>query len=334
MQPSILQKSKFLLFSLKNEKVFIDVYFRDENIWLNQKLMASLFAVKVPAINKHLKNVFESGELEKEKVISILEIPYKLGHSKGFQIHKTKFYNLDAIISVGYRINSVKATKFRIWATKQLKEFIIKGFILDDDRLKNGQYFEKNYFDELIERVRDIRTSERNFYQKITDIYSTSIDYNSHSEQTKNFFATVQNKMHFGIHGKTAAELIYDRVDSNKKTLGITSIAKDKIKRKDVFIAKNYLNQKELKELNLIVDQYLSFAELQAKNKKGMKQKDWILKLDDFLKLNEKEILANKGKISKKIAEHKASDEYDIFNQEKLKKYESDFDRETKKYLK
>lgn len=221
-----------------------------------------------------------------------------------------------------------------MWATQKLREFIIKGFVLDDERLKNGKHFDKNYFDELIERVREIRTSERNFYQKITDIYATSTDYHQESEETRNFFATVQNKMHYGIHGKTAAEVIYERVDSRHETLGITCISKEKIKRKDVFVAKNYLTESEIQELNLIVDQYLSFAELQARNKKAMSQKEWIMKLDDFLRLNEKEILQNKGKISKFIADQKASEEYDIFSSQRLQEYESDFDRETKKVLK
>ena len=327
-----LQKSNFLLYSQDNEKVFVDVYFKDENIWLTQKLMSQLFDVDSDTISYHLKNIYKEVELEEKSTTEEISIVQKEGNRTVERV--TKFYNLDAIISVGYRVNSQKATKFRIWATRQLKEFIIKGFVLDDDRLKNGNYFDKNYFDELIERVREIRTSERNFYQKITDIYATSLDYDSKSSETREFFATVQNKMHFGIHGKTGAEIIYKRVDSKKDNLGITSIPKNKIKRKDAFVAKNYLSKDELQELNLIVDQYLSFAELQARNKKTMTQEDWIMKLDDFLRLNEKEILQNKGKISKKIAEEKASQEYDIFNTKRLKNYESDFDKETKKIIK
>lgn len=327
-----LQKINFLLYSSENEKIFVDVYFKDENIWMTQKLMSQLFNVDSDSISYHLKNIYKDGELEEKTTTEKISVVQNEGNREINR--KPTFYNLDAIISVGYRVNSNQATKFRIWATKQLKEFIIKGFILDDERLKNGKYFDKNYFDELIERVREIRTSERNFYQKITDIYATSLDYNSKSEETKVFFATVQNKMHFGIHGKTAAEVIYERVDSKKENLGITCIVKENIKRKDVFVAKNYLVKNELEELNLIVDQYLSFAELQARNKKTMTQKDWILKLDDFLQLNEKEILQNKGKISMKLAEKKANQEYDIFNTERLKNYESDFDKETKKILK
>lgn len=278
-----LQKFKFLLFNTGTEKVFVDVYFRDENIWMTQKLMAQLFGVDRTTITKHLKNIFNEGELDEYSVCA--KIAHTADDSKNYN---TTFYNLDAIISVGYRVNSKQATHFRIWATHKLKEFIIKGFVLDDERLKNGRFFDKNYFDELIERVRDIRTSERNFYQKITDIYTTSIDYDKTAQTTKDFFATVQNKMHFGIHGQTAAELIFERVDSRKENLGITAIAKENIKRKDAFVAKNYLSKDELQELNLIVEQYLAFAELQARNKKAMTQEDWILKLDDFLRFNEK----------------------------------------------
>jgi hypothetical protein len=328
MENNNLSKGIFLLYKLGDEKVSIEVYFQNENIWLSQKLMASLFEVDRSVVTKHLKNIFESIELDENSVCA--KIAHTADDGKTYQ---TTFYNLDAIISVGYRVNSIKATKFRIWATSKLKEFIIKGFVLDDERLKNGNYFDKDYFDELIERVREIRTSERNFYQKITDIYATSVNYDKDSDLTKLFFATVQNKMHFGIHGKTAAEIIFERADSSKFNMGITCIPSDKIKRKDVFIAKNYLKQNELVELNLIVDQYLSFAELQARNKKTMTQEEWIKKLDDFLRLNEKEILANAGKISKKLAEEKASLEFDIFNSKRLEYFESDFDKESKRFF-
>ena len=323
-----LIKKNFILFNKDNEEIRVEVFFKDENIWLSQRLMAQLFEVDIRTINHHLKNIFESGELKENSVIQY----YRITASDG-KTYQVKYYNLDAIISVGYRVNSKKATAFRIWATKHLKEFIIKGFVLDDKRLKQGRDLDKNYFDELIERIRDIRTSERNFYQKITDIYSTSIDYEKNSRQTKNFFAIVQNKMHYGVHGMTAQEIIYDRVSSKKKNLGITTIKRNEIKKRDVFVAKNYLIKNELEELNLIVDQYLSFAELQAKNQKEMTQERWILKLDDFLKLNEKEILKHKGKISKKSADEKAQREYEIFNKERLKNYESDFDKLTKKVL-
>ena len=329
MNENNLLKKNFSIFNRDSEEVRIEVYFKDENIWLSQKLMSLLFEVSIPTINEHLKNIFESEELDRNSVIRNFLITATDGKN-----YQTTFYNLDAIISVGYRVNSKKATDFRIWATKHLKEFILKGFVLDDKRLKQGMDLDKNYFDELIDRIRDIRTSERNFYQKITDIYSTSIDYDKNSKTTKDFFSIVQNKMHFGIHGKTASEIIYDRVSSKKENLGITTIKKDEIKKKDIFVAKNYLTKKEIEELNLIVDQYLSFAELQAKNNKEMSQEKWIKKLDDFLKLNEKEILLNKGKISKKLAEEKAENEYNIFNKKRLENYVSDFDKLTKKYLK
>jgi hypothetical protein len=236
------------------------------------------------------------------------------------------------IISVGYRVNSLRGTQFRIWATQRLREYLIKGFTLDDERLKEGK--RNTYFDELIERVREIRTSERNFYRKITDIYATSIDYDVHSPLTQHFFATVQNKMHFGIHGETAAEVIAQRTDSTKSNMGLTSISGKKLQKKDVFVAKNYLTQDELEELNLIVDQYLSFAELQARNNKAMKMVDWIRKLDDFLRLNEKEILQNAGKISKDLADKKAREEFTKFKKLEDKSYVSDFDKSVKKFLK
>jgi hypothetical protein len=322
------ERGRFLFYKTDGEEVSVEVFFKDENIWMTQKRMAELFDVGIPAINKHLKNIFETRELEEDSVISKMEITASDGKR-----YLTKFYSLDAIISVGFRVNSQKATKFRIWANKKLKEYSIKGFVLDDERLKNGEHFGKNYFDELIERIRDIRTSERNFYQKITDIYSTSVDYSVNSPETKKFFSTVQNKMHFGIHGKTASEIIYERVNSKKFGLGITSISPEKIRRKDVFVAKNYLNEKELRELNLVIDMYLSFAELQAKNKRYMTMKDWIMKLDDFLRLNEKEILKNKGNISRDLANKKAEREYEIFNKRRLNFYESDFDKDTKRIL-
>ena len=332
-----IQKGEFVLYKVGDEKVNVEVFFKSENIWLSQKLMGNLFGIDRSVVTKHLNNIFLSGELDESSVCA------KFAHTAGDKkVYLTKYYNLDAIISVGYRVNSQKATKFRIWATNKLKEYILKGFVLDDERLKNGEYFGKNYFEELMERIRDIRTSERNFYQKITDIYATSVDYDKNSPETIAFFSVVQNKMHFGIHGKTAAEIIYERVDSKKNNLGILCISSDKIRKRDVFVAKNYLSEEELGELNLIVDMYLSFAELQAKNKKYMKTLDWIKKLDDFLRLNEKEILSprddsgepdDSGRISRELANQKASGEYDIFNQKRLKDYKSDFDIETKKFL-
>jgi len=323
-----MQKGEFLLYRIDDENVSVEVFFENENIWLSQKLMGNLFNVERSVITKHLKNIFLSGELDENLVCA------KFAHTADDKkVYLTKYYSLDVIISIGYRVNSQKATKFRIWATNKLKEYILKGFVLNDEKLKNGEYFDKNYFDELVERIRDIRTSERNFYQKITDIYATSIDYDKDAPETIDFFSIVQNKMHFGIHGKTAAEIIYERVNSKKDNLGILCISSDKIRKKDVFVAKNYLNEEELRELNIIVDMYLSFAELQAKNRRYMKTLDWVKKLDDFLRLNEKDILEDNGKISRELANQKADEEYNVFNRKRLKDYKSDFDIEVGKFL-
>jgi hypothetical protein len=305
----------------------LEVPIDGDTVWLNAQQMSDLFGIDRSGIVKHVQNVLETKELEAEATCAKIAQVAKDGKKRLID-----HYNLDMIISVGYRVNSMRGTQFRIWATNRLREYIIKGFTLDDERLKNGK--KETYFDELIERVRAIRTSERNFYQKITDIYTTSLDYDPKSPLTKNFFATVQNKMHYGIHGHTAAEVIVARADAHKPNMGITSVQQGKIKRNDVFVAKNYLTEDEMYDLNLIVDQYLSFAEMQARKKKPMHMDNWIRKLDDFLELNEKEILKTAGTISKETAEVKASEEYDKFKKEEDKKYISDFDEETKKYLK
>lgn len=316
----------FLLYKTPDGEVKISVLLKDETIWLSQKAMAHLFDCSSDNIGLHLKNIFKSDELEENSVTEDFSVTADDGKN-----YRVKHYNLDAIISVGYRVNSLRGTQFRIWATRQLKEYIIKGFVLDDERLKNpNNPFGQDYFERLEERIRDIRSSERRFYQKITDIYATSVDYDKNADLTKEFFATVQNKMHFGIHGKTAAEIIASRADSKKPNMGITCISENNLKKSDIFIAKNYLSEKEIFELNLIVEQYLAFATLQAKNRRAMTMKDWILKLDDFLRLNEKEILKHKGKISKDLADKLAEDEYKIFKQKLLKNYESDFDKITK----
>jgi len=321
--------SQIIIYQNKNGDTKIDVKLDNETVWLSQKSMVALFQTTKQNINVHIHNIIKEEELDNLTVKNFLTVQ-KEGNREVSR--NVDFYNLDMIISVGYRIKSNIATQFRIWATKRLKEYIIKGFTMDDERLKAGK--NEFYFDELIERVRDIRTSERNFYQKITDIYTTSIDYNISAELTKIFFATVQNKMHYGIHGKTAAELISERADSVKPNMGITCISTRQIKQKDIFVAKNYLNEQELSELNLIVDQYLSFAELQARNKKAMTMKDWIKKLDDFLRLNEKEILKHKGKISKKLADEKALKEFEKFKKEQDMRHISDFDKSVQKILK
>ncbi|MFA5033486.1 MAG: virulence RhuM family protein [bacterium] len=325
--------TEFLLYTTPNGKVKVEIFLRDETLWLTQKRMADLFGVGIPAINKHLKNIFENGELQEDSVISILETTAKDGKK-----YSTKFYNLDAIISVGYRVNSRQATLFRIWATQVLKEYIIKGFAMDDERLKTpGNIFGKDYFEEQLARIRNIRSSERRFYQKITDIYSQcSADYNPDEEITRQFFATVQNKLHFAISGQTAAEIIYQRVGSEKNNMGLTvwkNAPKGDIRKTDVSIAKNYLNEKELDELNRIVTMYLDYAEMQAKKGVVMYMKDWVEKLDAFLQFNGKEILQDSGKISHEVAIALAESEYEKYMVVQNKILESDFDREVKKLL-
>jgi len=312
-----------------NNGLRIQVLLENESVWLTLNQLSELFERDKSTLSRHIKNIYETGELSPASTVAKNATVQKEGEREVKR--EIEYYNLDMIISVGYRVNSVRGTQFRIWATQRLKEYLIKGFTLDDERLKEGK--RNTYFDELIERVREIRTSERNFYRKITDIYATSIDYNPHSELTQDFFATVQNKMHFGIHGKTAAEVISERADSTKPHMGLTSISGKKVKKKDVFVAKNYLTKEELEELNLVVDQYLSFAELQARNNKAMPMADWVRKLDDFLRLNEKEILQNKGSISKKLADERAEEEYAKFKKREDANYISDFDRSMKKFL-
>lgn len=324
-------QSNFLLYTTPSGEIKINVFLKDETVWLTQKAMSELFAVGVPAIAKHLKNIFEDGELDKESTVSNLEIVQNEG---GREVkRKTEFYNLDAIISVGYRVNSRQATQFRIWATKTLREFIVKGFVLDDDRLKNPDH-PFDYFDELMRRIQDIRTSERRFYQKITDIYSTSTDYDPTSEVSIQFFKTVQNKMHWAITGKTAAEIIKERADSEKANMGLTSWRGDKPRKSDVIIAKNYLSEEELKPLNNLVEQYLIFAEGQAMRRIPMSMKDWIKKLNDFLSLNDRDILDHAGQISHEMAKEHAEREYELFHTQRISqesKQESDFDKVVKR---
>ncbi len=325
---------EFLLYTAPSGKVKVEIFLRDENIWLTQEKIALLFGVQRPAVTKHLKNIFETSELKEESVSSILELTAADGKK-----YQTKFYSLDAIISVGYRVNSTQATHFRIWATERLKEYIIKGFTMDDEKLKNPQnIFGQDYFEEQLARIRDIRSSERRFYQKITDIYSQcSVDYDKNSEETKNFFATVQNKLHFAITSQTAAELIYSRADSAKENMGLTNWKNSpdgKIRKSDVAIAKNFLNEDELNQLNRIVTMYLDYAETQASKRIAMSMKDWISKLDAFLKFNEKEILTNVGKISAEIAQAFAEDEFEKFRVISDKNFVSDFDKQIKKLTK
>lgn len=331
--------TEFLLYTTPNGKVKVEIFLRDETIWLTQDKIALLFGVQRPAITKHLKNIFESGELDEKVVSSILEHTTEHGALEGkTQTQLVKFYNLDAILSIGYRVNSSQATQFRIWATERLHEYIIKGFTMDDERLKNpNTIFGKDYFEEQLARIRDIRSSERRMYQKITDIYAQcSADYSPDNDITKQFFATVQNKLHFAMTGKTAAEIIHERVDSTKAHMGLIvwkNSPKGKIRESDVIIAKNYLNEKELDHLNRIVGMYLDYAEMQAERGVLMYMKDWVAKLDAFLKFNEEKILANAGSVTHEVAEALALTEYKKYRVVQDKNYISDFDREVKKLL-
>jgi len=324
------ENQQFLLYTAPDGAVKVDVYFKDETVWLTQKALAELFGVKVPAINKHLKNIFGSGELVENAVISILETT--AADSKNYQ---TRYYNLDAIIAVGYRVNSYQATRFRIWATKTLREFIVKGFVLDDERLKQGKrVFGKDYFDELLERIREIRASERRFYQKITDIYALSADYDPQAPITKDFFATVQNKLHWAITGQTAAELIYSSADAAKVNMGLATwkqAPRGKILKSDVAVAKNYLNEAHIKELNRIVSAYLDLAENRAERGIVTRMAEWVEFLNRFLELSNYPILQDKGKVSALEAKLKAETEYEVFRQRQDREYISDFDREIKR---
>jgi len=327
------KQNQFLLYTAPDGAVKVDVFFNEETVWLTQKGLAELFGVKVPAINKHLKNIFESGELTREATVSKMEIVRSEGQRD--VAREVEFYNLDTIIAVGYRVNSYQATQFRIWATKTLREFIIKGFVLDDERLKQGmKVFGKDYFDELLERIREIRASERRFYQKITDIYALSIDYQADAPMTQEFFATVQNKLHWAITGQTAAELIYSAADAAKIHMGLATwkhAPDGKILKSDVFVAKNYLNEAHVKELNRIVSAYLDLADNRAQRGTLMKMADWVHFLHSFLALSNYPILTDKGKVSALQAKLKAETEYQVYRQRQDAEYLSDFDKEIKR---
>jgi len=313
--------SQIILYQTEDGQAKIQVKLEDETVWLTQKQMAILFDKGIPTINEHIKNIFKEGELKENSVIRKFRITASDAKS-----YKANFYNLDVIISVGYRVKSLRGTQFRIWATQRLKEYIIKGFTLDDERLKQGGG-RSRYFEELLQRIRDIRSSERNFYQKVTDIYATSIDYRNDAELTKEFFAIVQNKMHYAVHGHTAAEIIEKRADSTKLLMGLTGFKGKYITAQDTKVAKNYLTENELKRLNLIVSLYLDFAELQATSGRLMKMADWIEKLDQFLLISERELLTHSGKVSAEKAALKAEKEFEKYRKEQGKKYISDFDR-------
>jgi hypothetical protein len=323
--------NEILLYTTANSKVKIEVFLHNETIWLTQQKIADLFGVDRTVITKHLKNIFISYELKEDSVCA------KIAHTASDgKTYSTLFYNLDAIISVGYRVNSTQATHFRIWATERLKEYIIKGFTMDDERLKNPKYiFGKDFFEEQLARIRDIRSSERRFYQKITDIYSQcSADYNVDAQITKDFFATVQNKLHWAISGQTAAEIIASRADGAKENMGLITwknSPKGRIRKTDVGIAKNYLNEPELNGLNRIVSMYLDYAEAQALKGILMNMKDWVEKLDAFLKFNEHDVLKHHGKVSHDIALELAEKEFDKYRIQQDKILESDFDKGLKK---
>lgn len=326
-----LPDNQIAFYQSQNGSIHIEVLYADENIWLSQKKMAELFDTSVPNINIHLKNIFDSKELDETSVIKDFLITADDGKN-----YKTKMYSLEAIIAVGYRVNSERGTEFRQWAMGILKSYIHKGYVLDSDRMKYGSRFSARYFDELYEEIKDIRTSERRIYQKITDIYATSVDYSPKAPGSKDFFATVQNKLHFAITGRTAAEIVVERVDSEKEKMGLTSWRQSptgKIMPSDVIIAKNYLAKAELMHLDRIGNMYLDYAEMQATRGKAMKMTDWIVKLNAFLKFSEYDILNNAGKVSHEVAEALALKEYEKYRVVQDKNYISDFDREVKKIL-
>ncbi len=320
--------TEFLLYTTPNNNVRVEIYLNNETVWLPQKRIAELFGVQRPAVTKHLKNIFECGELEENSVSSILEHTAEDGKK-----YQTNYYNLDAILSVGYRVNSSQATQFRIWATKILKEYIIKGFAMDDERLKNGRYFGKDYFKELLERVRSIRTSERRIYQQITDIFAEcSMDYDAKSQTTKNFYATIQNRFHYAISGQTAAEIIYENADKTKPYMGLQTFKNapsGRVLKSDTVIAKNYLSEEEIKRLERAVSGYFDYIERLIENKTTLRMEQVADSVNKFLEFNEYKILQNNGTISKIQAEEKAFAEYEEFN--KTQKIESDFDREMKR---
>ncbi len=323
-----MNESNLILYSLPEGFVKVEVIFEEESFWLNQKRMADLFQVDVRTINEHLKNIFESGELQQDSTIRKFRIVQTEGKRKVER--EIEFYHLDAIIAVGYRVNSYQATRFRIWATQTLKEYIVKGFVMDDNRLKQGKNFGKDYFDELLERIREIRASERRFYQKITDIYALSSDYDSIAPQTKEFFASVQNKLHWAITGKTAAEIIYFSADATKLYMGLTNWKNSphgKILKSDVSIAKNYLSEQHIAELNRIISAYLDLAENRALRQIIMTMNDWIVFLHNFLNLSNYPILQHLGQVSALEAKIKAESEFDKYRVIQDQNYVSDFDK-------
>lgn len=319
-----VSSEQFLVFT-SDAGAGIEVRYQDETIWLSQKLMAQLFDVDIRTVSEHLKNIFASGELEQESVIRKFRITATDGKS-----YQTKHYNLDAIISVGYRVNSLRATQFRQWATSVLRNFALRGYVIDRERMENGEILGVDYFEHLLEEIREIRLSERRFYQKVTDIYATAVDYSPESPLTKTFFAMVQNKLHYAIHGHTAAELIHERADAAKPNMGLTSWKNSpdgKVLRKDVTVGKNYLSKEELREMGTLVEAYLNLAESRAQRRIPTTMEQWAEFLDQVLKLDERNILHNAGKIRKETANRHALAEYERFRLSQDQRYVSDFDR-------
>ena len=323
--------AEFLIFSAQANEDGIEVRYENKTIWLSQKMMATLFGCSTDNVSLHLKNIFKEGEMVEESVSE----EYSVTASDG-KNYKTKHYNLDAIIACGYRINSFRATQFRQWATAILRDFAVRGYVLDKERLKNGAFLGQEYYDALLAEIREIRASERRFYQKITDIYATAMDYNADDATTQTFFASVQNKLHFAIHGNTAAELIFNRANSEKAHMGLTTwknAPSGKIIKTDVSVAKNYLTEKEIKSLDRFVTMYLDYAESQAERNIPMTMADWASKLNAFLQFNEKEILGNAGKVTQAIAKAFAESEFEKYRIVQDRLFESDFDRAVKKVL-
>ena len=336
MEHDLMKSGEILLYSDGSGKEFVNVVFKDETFWMTQKAMAELFNVNVPAISRHLQNIYEEEELLRDATVSKMETVQNEG---GRTVRRTlDFYNLDAIIAVGYRVNSKKATRFRQWATKTLKEYIQKGFVLNDDLMKNGRPFGKDYFDELLERIREIRASERRAYQKIADVFEQcSYDYDKNSETTRAFYAFVQNKLHFAVTGKTAAELLAERATLDSPTMGLTTwkgAPDGKILKSDTLIAKNYLNEKEIARLNRLVTMFIDYAELMAEDEQLMSMRDWLDETDRFLSNNRRNVLEGKGAVSHDDAVRKVSEIYAEFRKKQDADYISEFDRQTAKYLK
>ena len=327
---------EIVLYQVDDTNVCVNVYFADETFWMTTRAMAELFGVKTPAITKHLGNIYEEEELTRAETCSKMEQVQIEGDRDVRRL--VDCFNLDAIIAVGYRVNSKKATRFRQWATKTLREYITKGFVLNDEMLKNGKPFGRDYFDELLERIREIRASERRAYQKIADVFEQcSYDYDKNSETTRTFYAFVQNKLHYAVTGQTAAEIIYDRADADKPTMGLTTwkdAPNGKILRRDVAIAKNYLNEKEISRLNRLVTMFIDYAELMAEDEVLMSMRDWLDQTNQFLTGNRRRVLTGKGRVSHEEAVEKAEKEYEVFRVRQDQQYVSEFDRQMKKYLK